>query len=79
MINVPEKMNAVIFPKEVIVYYQVSLNEFDKVKPSNFKVIVDFKNSVDSDGYLLAQIVEHPVIVNNLRLNENKILFVIKR
>jgi len=79
MINVPEKMNAVIFPKEVIVYYQVSLNEFDKVKPSNFKVIVDFKNSVDSDGYLLAQIVEHPDIVNNLRLNENKILFVIKR
>jgi len=76
---VPEKMNAVIFPKEVIVYYQVSLNEFDKVKPSNFKVIVDFKNSVDSDGYLLAQIVEHPDIVNNLRLNENKILFVIKR
>ena len=79
MINVPEKMNAVIFPKEVIVYYQVSLHEFDKVKPSKFKVIVDFKNSVDSDGYLLAQIVEHPDIVNNLRLNENKILFVIKR
>ncbi len=79
MINVPEKVNAVIFPKDVIVYYQVSLNEFDKVKPSNFKVIVDFKNSVDSDGYLLAQIVKHPDIVNNLRLNENKILFVIKR
>jgi hypothetical protein len=79
MINVPEKMNVVIFPKEVIVYYQVSLHEFDKVNPSKFKVIVDFKNSVDSDGYLLAQIVEHPDIVNNLRLNENKILFVIKR
>jgi len=79
MINVPNKMNAVIFPKEVIVYYQVSLNEFDKVKPSNFKVIVDFKNSVNSDGYLLAQIIKHPDIVNNLRLNENKILFVIKR
>jgi hypothetical protein len=79
MINVPENMNAVIFPKEVIVYYQVSLHEFDKVKPSNFKVIVDFKNSVDSDGYLLAQIVKHPDIVNNLRLNENRILFVIKR
>jgi hypothetical protein len=79
MVNVPQKMNAVIFPKEVIVYYQVSLNEFDKVKPSNFKVIVDFKNSVDSNGYLLAEIVEKPRIVNNLRLNEIKIQFVIKR
>lgn len=79
MVNVPEKMNVVIFPKEVIVYYQVSLNQFDKVKSSNFKVIVDFKNSFDSDGYLLAQIVQQPDIVNNLRLNENKIQFVIKR
>ncbi len=79
MLNVPEKMNVVIFPKEVIVYYQVSLNEFDKVKPSDFKVVVDFKNSFDSDGYLLAQIVKQPYIVNNLRLNENKIQFVIKR
>ena len=79
MINVPEKMNVVIFPKVVIVYYQVSLNEFDKVKPSNFKVVVDFKNSFDSDGYLLAQVVQQPEMVNNLRLNENKIQFVIKR
>lgn len=79
MLNVPEKSNVVIFPKEVIVYYQVSLNEFDKVKPSSFKVVVDFKNSFDSDGYLLAQIVKQPDIVNNLRLNENKIQFVIKR
>jgi len=79
MINVPENINVVIFPKSVIVYYQVSLNQFDKVKPSDFNVVVDFKNSFDSDGYLLAQIVQQPKMVNNLRLNENKIQFVIKR
>ena len=79
MINVPEKMNVVIFPKAVIVYYQVSLKEFDKVKPTDFKVVVDFKNSFDSDGYLLAEVVQQPKMVNNIRLNENKIQFVIKR
>jgi len=79
MMNVPEKMNVVIFPKVVIVYYQVSLSEFDKVKKSNFKVIVDFKNAVNSDGFLLAQIEKKPEMVNNVRLNENKIQFVIKR
>lgn len=77
--NVPEGMNVVIFPKEVTVIYQVSLNEFSSVKKENFKVVVDFKQAVNSDGYLLAKITEQPLQVNNVRLNEKKIQFVIKR
>lgn len=79
MVNVPEDNNVVIFPKEVVLFYQVSLSDFEKVKPSSFKVIVDFQNALASDGYLLAQVVQKPAIVNNVRLNEKRIQFVIKR
>ena len=79
LINVPEGMNVVIFPKEITVIYQVSLNQFNSVKKEDFKVVVDFKNAVNSDGYLLAQVTEQPQQVNNVRLNEKKIQFVIKR
>ncbi len=79
LINVPEETNVVIFPKYVIVYYQVSLNDFVKIEPSAFQVAVDFANAQDSDGYLIAQILEQPAQVNNVRLNEKKIQFVIKR
>ena len=79
LINVPNNLNVVIFPKEVTVFYQVSLNQFDKISPSGFKVVADFQKASNSDGYLLAQIVKKPQLVNNVRLNEQKIQFIIRR
>ncbi len=79
LLNVPEGTNVVIFPKEVVIFYQVSLNDFDEIDSSSFVVAVDFNNAKDSDGFLIAQILEKPDQVNNIRLNEKKIQFVIKR
>lgn len=77
--NVPKGNNVAIFPKEVIVFYQVSLNDFDKIKPTSFKVVVDFRNEIPQEGYLLAQVIQKPALVNNVRLSENRIQFVVKR
>lgn len=77
--NVPEGNNIAIFPKEVVVFYQVSLNDFDKIKPTAFKVVVDFRNEIPREGFLLAQVVQKPALVNNVRLSENRIQFVVKR
>ena len=79
VINVPKDLNVVVFPKEVVVFYQVSLKNFDKVTAEDFKVVVDFENALESDGYLLAQVQEQPKLVNNVRLSEKRIQFVIKR
>lgn len=77
--NVPEGNNIAIFPKEVVVFYQVSLNDFEKIKPTAFKVVVDFRNEIPKEGFLLAQVVQKPGLVNNVRLSENRIQFVVKR
>jgi len=58
LVNVPEGMNVVIFPKEVTVIYQVSLKKFNSVKKEDFRVMADFKNAVNSDGYLLAYYIQ---------------------
>jgi len=79
LLNVPEGTNVVIFPKEVVIFYQVSLNDFEKIDSSSFEVAVDFKNAHNSDGFLIAEITQKPEQVNNIRLNEKKIQFVIKR
>ncbi|TBW26758.1 YbbR-like domain-containing protein [Gramella sp. KN1008] len=79
VINIPEGLNLAYFPKTVIVYYQVNLKEFDKVSASDFRVVCDYKSISEGDDYMLAQIEEKPKFVNNLRLNERRIQFVIKR
>lgn len=79
VLNVPENINLVIFPKEVMVYYQVNLKEYELVEPTDFRVVCDYNSLEPGDNFLIAEIVEKPEFVTNLRLNERKIEFVIKR
>ncbi|SKB87654.1 YbbR-like protein [Salegentibacter salinarum] len=79
ILNKPEGTNIAIFPKEVLVYYQVNLKQYEMVKAENFRVVCDFNDIDDGDDFIIARIAEAPLMVRNLRLNERKIQFVIKR
>ncbi|GAA4325830.1 hypothetical protein GCM10023115_39850 [Pontixanthobacter gangjinensis] len=79
VINVPDDLNLAYFPKTVIVYYQVNLQQFESVSSADFRVICNYKDIKKGDDYMIAQIVEKPDFVNNVRLNERRIQFVIKR
>ncbi|HET8753420.1 MAG TPA: YbbR-like domain-containing protein, partial [Salinimicrobium sp.] len=39
VMNVPQGLNVVIFPKEVLLFYQVSLQDYKEVTASDFRVI----------------------------------------
>ncbi|MBZ9630622.1 YbbR-like domain-containing protein [Salegentibacter sp. LM13S] len=79
ILNLPEDTNISIFPKEVLVYFQVNLKQYEMVKADNFRVVCDFNDIDDGDDFIIASIAESPSFVRNLRLNERKIQFVIKR
>jgi hypothetical protein len=49
------------------------------VEAENFRVVCDFKDIDEGDDFIIASIVKSPSFVRNLRLNERKIQFVIKR
>lgn len=77
--NLPENTNVTIFPKQVLVYFQVNLRQYEMVEAENFKVVCDFNDIDEGDDFIIASIVKSPSFVRNLRLNERKIQFVIKR
>lgn len=79
VINVPDNLNVVYFPKTVVVYYQVNLKQFESVSAADFRIVCDYKEVKQGDDYMIAQIVEKPDFINNVRLNERRIQFVIKR
>ncbi|HET8753698.1 MAG TPA: YbbR-like domain-containing protein, partial [Salinimicrobium sp.] len=79
LINVPPGLNVVVFPKEVILFYQVNLKDFNKVNAADFRVVCDFGEMGDTQNFLIPKIVKQPPMVTNLRLNENKIQFIIKK
>lgn len=78
LINVPEGRNVVIFPKKILLFYQVNLKDYASIIPSDFRVVCDFSEHKGNQDFLIPKIVKNPENVTNLRLNEKKIQFIIK-
>lgn len=79
LINVPEELNVVIFPKETLLFFQVVLKDYNKVGASDFRVVADFSELQENQDFLIPKIAKKPVFTNNLRLNEKKIQFIIRK
>ena len=79
LINVPEGLNVVIFPKQILLFYQVNLENYSSILPADFRVVCDFKELEPDQDFLIPEIVKKPENVTNLRLNEKKIQFIIKK
>jgi hypothetical protein len=79
LINVSDNLNVVIFPKETLLFYQVALKDYNKIVPSDFRVVADFSKVQESQDFIIPEIVKRPGFTTNLRLNEKRIQFIIKK
>lgn len=79
VMNVPPGLNVVIFPKEVVLFYQVNLKDFSKVTASDFRVVVDFDDVRGQQDFLIPEVIQKPEFTSNIRLNEKRIQFIIKK
>lgn len=79
LINVPKDLNVIIFPKETALFYQVNLKDFSKVTASDFRVVANFSNVRGEQDFLIPEVVQKPDFTSNIRINEKKIQFIIKK
>ena len=79
LINVPQDLNVVIFPKETMLFFQVNLKDFNKVTASDFRVVANFANVRGEQDFLIPEVIKKPDFTSNIRLNEKKIQFIIKK
>ncbi|PZD79558.1 hypothetical protein [Mesonia sp. K7] len=79
ILNAPKNSEINIFPKELSVIYTVSLENFSKITKDDFKLVCDFKDIVENQQFLIPKIVKKPEAVSSVRLNLNKVQFVIKK
>lgn len=77
--NVPQGLNVVIFPKETVLFFQVNLKDFSKVTASDFRVVANFQNVKGNQDFLIPEVVNRPDFTSNIRLNEKRIQFIIKK
>ncbi|TYP98300.1 YbbR-like protein [Tenacibaculum adriaticum] len=74
--NVPYGTTINTFPKNVKVIFKVGLNNFNKISPSSFKVVCDYRTSKESElSYLLPILKTKPDLVSSVRIVPDKIDF----
>lgn len=79
IINAPKNAKIKYFPKMVSVSYYVSLNNFNAIKASDFKLICDFNKTSNSQSFLIPELVETPELVQYSKINQQRIEFIITK
>ncbi len=77
LINVPPQVTAKIFPKRVKLIFNVNFKNYDRLKPSDFKVICDFDKIDSSSTTLTPEIIQSPLYVRDLRLAEKTVQYLL--
>lgn len=79
ILNVPETISLSFYPKTVKVFFYTSLQDYNKISSSDFKVECDYRLIDETIDFFEPKVVLKPRFVKNVRLNTNKIEFIIKQ
>ncbi len=79
VVNAPENMDLVIFPKTTSVVFQVSLENYKHISKSDFKVVCDYKDLEEGQEYFIPKVTKKPENISNLRIGTKKVQFVVKK
>lgn len=77
IINVPEGTSLKYFPNEVNVSYYVSLSNYKMIQSKDFRVICDFTKSIKNKALLIPELAQFPNRVKNVKINQQRIEFII--
>lgn len=79
VLNLPEGYSLKTFPDKIEVKYTVSLANFEHVDPAQFLLAVDYTKIAEGSNKLKVQMVKAPKTVRNIRLDEEKVEYLIRR
>ncbi|WP_372755292.1 YbbR-like domain-containing protein [Mariniflexile sp.] len=77
IINVPDGISLKYFPKEVNVSYYVSLSDYKKVGAKDFEVVCDYSKAISNQSLLVPELNVFPNLVKNVKINQQRIEFII--
>lgn len=77
--NVPDSLVLEIFPKQVQIRYRVALRDYDKVKPEEFAVVVNFQELKENpeNRFLTVTVDNFPPFIEELILDPKRVEFIV--
>jgi YbbR domain-containing protein len=78
ILNKPPGVDLKLFPSEIKLLCSVGLSRFDQIKSSDFGIAVDYKSITADVNSLLITIYKQPEFIQNIRLNPERVEFLIE-
>ena len=76
IVNQPENVTINYFPKAVTLSYYVDLENYDAIKPLDFKVECDYANLQNHQTYLIPKVVKKPNSIKRISIKQKRIDFI---
>lgn len=78
IMNLPNDVGINYFPKQIKVSYYVSLNNYNDIKPNDFKIECDYnKAKTSGDLFFKPHLVVHSEKVKSSKMKQNKVEYII--
>jgi len=78
ILNKPPGVDLKLFPSEIKLLCNVGLSRFDQIKSSDFGIAVDYKSITADVNSLLITIYKQPEFIQHIRLNPERVEFLIE-
>lgn len=78
-INVPANFQLRTFPDKVTLKLQVPMSEFEKLNPSLFKVVVDYKDSQSNKNKLKVSVIKAPANIKITKISPEKVEYLLRK
>ncbi|MCC6837543.1 MAG: hypothetical protein IT234_03285 [Bacteroidia bacterium] len=77
--NLPVGYSLKMFPDKVQVKYNVAFDNYEKINASGFRAVIDYKKIEEGDNKAKVQLVEYPKEIRAVKLNPEKVEYIIKK
>lgn len=77
--NLPARFGLKTFPDKISIKYIVAFENYEKINPSQFRAVVDYKKIEPGNNKLKVQIVKYPSEVHSIKISPEKVEFIIRK
>jgi YbbR domain-containing protein len=78
-INLPIGYTLKSFPDKVVVKYNVAFDSYDKISADQFRAIIDYKKAEPNSNKLKIILEKHPQEIRAIKLNPEKVEYILKK
>lgn len=75
--NVPENIKLRLIPENIIVKFEVAVDDFNSIDATHFQVICDFEDKITEGNFMIPKIVSKPENVFRVDLETKKVEYLI--